>query len=208
MAAIVGSSGSGKSTLFKILSGMEKPDSGAVFYDGQNLESLDIRKVRRKTGVVLQNGMVTAGDIFTNIVGNSSRFTLDDAWAAAEAAGLAEDIRKMPMEMHTIVNECGTTFSEGQRQRLLIAAAIVRKPNVFFFDEATSALDNRVQAVVMESIGRIKATRIVIAHRLSTVIRADRIFVMERGEIVQCGTYGELVEQEGHFRELARRQTV
>ncbi|MBN1413218.1 MAG: NHLP bacteriocin export ABC transporter permease/ATPase subunit [Spirochaetales bacterium] len=208
LIAIVGSSGSGKSTFLRILLGMETPDSGAVFYDGQNLNSLDIRRLRKKIGVVLQNGKIMPGDIYSNITGNSPQLTLEDAWAAAEMAGMAGDIRKMPMEMHTIVNEGGTVFSEGQRQRLLIAAAIVRKPGIFFFDEATSALDNRTQAVVMESIGRIRATRVVIAHRLSTIINADRILVMDHGEIVQEGTYTELMKREGLFRELVKRQML
>jgi ATP-binding cassette subfamily C protein len=203
--AFVGPSGSGKSTLFRLLLGFEQPDSGGIYYDGQELSGLDIQAVRRQIGVVLQNGRLMSGDLFTNIVGSSSA-TLDEAWEAAAMAGFDEDIRKMPMGMHTVVSEGGGTLSGGQRQRLMIARAIVQKPRVLFFDEATSALDNRTQAIVSESLERLRATRVVIAHRLSTILNADQIYVMQGGRVVQHGTYRELVEQEGLFAELARRQ--
>ena len=203
--ALVGSSGSGKSTLFRLLIGFEEAEMGNIYYDGQDLSKVDIREVRRQTGVVLQNGKIMAGDIFTNIIG-SSTLTLDDAWEAARMAGLAEDIKAMPMGMHTIISDGGGTLSGGQRQRLLIARALVNKPRIIFFDEATSALDNRTQAVVSESLDNLKATRIVIAHRLSTIMNADRIFVLENGRVVQQGTYGSLIEEEGPFADLARRQ--
>lgn len=176
-----------------------------IYYDGQDLAGLDVEKVRHQLGVVLQNGQLIAGDIFTNIVGSSS-LTVDDAWEAARMVGLDEDIERMPMGMHTVLSEGGGTLSGGQRQRLLIARAIVNKPRILFFDEATSALDNRTQALVSESLERLQATRIVIAHRLSTVINADRIFVVDDGRVVQSGTYEELMGQEGLFVELARRQ--
>ena len=204
--ALVGSSGSGKSTLFRLLIGFEEPEIGSIFYDEKDLTKLDIREVRRQVGVVLQSGKIMAGDIFNNIVG-ASTLTLDDAWGAAEMAGLAEDIKAMPMGMHTVIGDGGGTLSGGQRQRLLIARALVNKPRVIFFDEATSALDNRTQAIVSESLDNLKATRIVIAHRLSTVMNADRIYVLENGRIVQNGTYDELMDEEGGlFAELAKRQ--
>jgi len=203
--ALVGSSGSGKSTIVRILLGFEEPDSGVVYYDGQNLKTLDMREVRRQIGVVLQNGKLFEGDIFTNIVGNSN-LTIDDAWEAAKMAGLDEDIDEMPMGMHTIISAGGGTLSGGQRQRLLIARAIVRKPRIIFFDEATSALDNNTQAIVSQSLDNLKATRIVIAHRLSTIINAEKIYVLEKGSIVQSGTYDELIKQKGLFAELAKRQ--
>jgi ATP-binding cassette subfamily C protein len=146
-----------------------------------------------------------SGDLFTNIAG-SSPATLEDAWEAARMAGFDEDIRAMPMGMHTVISEGASTLSGGQRQRLMIARAIVQRPRILFFDEATSALDNRTQAIVTESLDRLNATRIVIAHRLSTILHADRIFVIEAGRIVQTGTYAELIEQEGLFAELAKRQ--
>jgi len=205
--AIVGESGSGKSTLLRLLLGFEKPESGTVRYDGKELGSLDVREVRRQIGVVLQSAEVMAGDIRENIVG-STGLSIEEAWEAAAMAGLDADIREMPMGMHTVIADGGGTLSGGQRQRLLIARAIVRKPRILLFDEATSALDNRTQAVVSESLERLQATRIVIAHRLSTIRHADLIVVMKRGQIVQKGTYEELMEQDGEFAEMARRQTV
>jgi NHLM bacteriocin system ABC transporter ATP-binding protein len=203
--AFVGPSGSGKSTLLRLLLGFETPESGAVYYDGRELAGLDAQAVRRQIGVVLQNGRLMAGDIFTNIMG-SAPGTQEDAWEAARMAGFDEDVRAMPMGMHTVVSEGGGTLSGGQRQRLMIARAIVQRPRILFFDEATSALDNRTQAIVTGSLDRLSATRIVIAHRLSTILHADRIFVIEAGRIVQCGSYDELIGQDGLFAELAKRQ--
>ncbi|MCI0393741.1 MAG: NHLP bacteriocin export ABC transporter permease/ATPase subunit [Chloroflexi bacterium] len=203
--ALVGPSGSGKSTLLRLLLGFETPESGAIYYDGQDLASLDIQEVRRQTGVVLQNGRLLTGTILENIIG-SSLLTIDDAWEAARACGLDEDVKRMPMGLHTLVSEGGGTLSGGQRQRLLIARSVVTRPRILFFDEATSALDNRTQAIVSENLERLQATRVVIAHRLSTIINADHIFVMDGGRLVQSGTYRELMNQPGLFVDLARRQ--
>ena len=189
----------------RILLGFEEPESGSVYYDGQAFDSLNKDLVRRQVGVVLQNGSLMKGSIYQNIVGNSD-LGLDSAWEAARMAGLDEDIQQMPMEMHTVISEGGGTFSGGQRQRLMIARAIVHKPRMLFMDEATSALDNRTQNIVSESLDRLQATRIVIAHRLSTVINADRIYVMDQGQIVESGTYQELMDQNGLFSNLAKRQ--
>lgn len=204
--AFVGPSGSGKSTLFRLLLGFETPESGKVAYDGRDLTSLDLREVRRQLGVVMQNAQIMPGDLFTNIVGLSTNLTMDDAWEAARMAGLADDIEQMPMKLHTIINEGGSTFSGGQRQRLLIAAAIAKRPRILLFDEATSALDNQSQAVVSRSLETLQATRVVISHRLSTIVAADRIHVIDRGRIVQSGTYDQLLQEGGLFGELARRQ--
>ena len=203
--AIVGPSGCGKSTLFRLLLGFEKPESGAIYYDGQDLGGLDIQAARRQIGTVLQNGRIVDGDIFTNIIG-SKALSIDDAWEAARMSGLDKDIEAMPMGMHTFISQEGGGLSGGQRQRLMIARAIVSKPRILFFDEATSALDNRTQAVVSESLESLKATRIVIAHRLSTIVNADRIFVLEKGVVAQEGAYQELIEKEGPFADLAKRQ--
>ncbi len=203
--AIVGPSGSGKSTLLRLLLGFEQPEAGALYFDGQDLNNLDITAVRQQLGVVLQNGQVMTGDIFSNIIGVAN-LTLEDAWAAADVAGLKADIEHMPMGMHTLVSEGGSTLSGGQRQRLLIARAIARKPRILFFDEATSALDNQTQAAVSSSLENLDATRVVIAHRLSTIINADRIFVMDKGRIVQQGKYADLIRETGLFADLARRQ--
>ncbi|MGU3493099.1 NHLP bacteriocin export ABC transporter permease/ATPase subunit [Xanthobacteraceae bacterium A53D] len=203
--AIVGPSGAGKSTLLRILLGFEHPTSGSLFYDQQDVTSLDVRAVRRQMGVVLQNGHATTGSILDNILGGAP-LTEEDAWEAARMAGLDEDIRQMPMGMHTFAGENATLLSGGQRQRLLIARAVVRRPRLLLFDEATSALDNRSQKIAAERLAGLDATRIVIAHRLSTIMDADRIYVLDRGRVVEEGTYAELIASEGLFADLARRQ--
>lgn len=203
--ALVGPSGSGKSTILRMLLGFERPAAGFVGYDGQDLAHLDLKAVRRQLGVVLQRGTLLPGSMFENIVG-SAPLTHDDAWEAARMAGLDEDIKGMPMGMHTLIAEGGGTLSGGQRQRLMIARAIVRRPRILLMDEATSALDNRTQGIVSESLQHLNATRVVIAHRLSTIVKADRIYVLEAGRIVQAGTYDELIGTPGAFQRLAARQ--
>jgi ATP-binding cassette subfamily C protein len=204
--ALVGPSGSGKSTLFRILLGFEKPEAGQVYYDGWDLEKVDIRLVRQQLGVVLQGGQLMSGSIYENIVGAQPGLTLDDAWEAARRAGMAEDIESMPMGMHTVVTEGGGTLSGGQRQRLMIARAMITNPQIIYFDEATSALDNKTQEIVSESLGRLKATRIVIAHRLSTIVNCDRIIVLDKGQVVEEGSYQELLAKGGFFTNMAQRQ--
>lgn len=203
--AIVGPSGSGKSTLLRLLLGFEAPIDGTIYYDGQDLAGLEITAVRRQLGVVLQNSRMNAGTIFENISANAL-ISVTQAWAAAEMAGLADDIRALPMGMHTFISEGGTNFSGGQRQRLMIARALALKPNVLLFDEATSALDNRTQAIVTASLDSLGVTRIVIAHRLSTIRNADRIYVIQAGRVIQQGKFDQLVQQEGLFAQLAARQ--
>jgi NHLM bacteriocin system ABC transporter ATP-binding protein len=205
--AIVGPSGSGKSTLIRLLLGFEAPRTGAIYYDEQNLADLDQGAVRRQVGVVLQHDQLVPGTIADNIVG-LSLLTEGDAWATAEMVGLADDIRRLPLGMQTVVNEATSTFSGGQLQRLLLARAIAPRPAILLFDEATSALDNRTQALVMRGLGQLRATRIVIAHRLSTIVQADRIYVLAGGKVVQQGTYAALLETDGAFRELVRRQQL
>ena len=205
--AIVGHSGCGKSTLVRLLLGFEQPKSGAIYYDGQSFAELSPPSVRAQMGVVLQNGQLMTGDIFTNIVGQTA-LTQDDAWAAAEAAGIAEDIREMPMGMQTVISEGSNNISGGQRQRIMIARALAGKPAILIFDEATSALDNRTQAIVTESLNKLKTTRLVIAHRLSTIKECDRILVMDKGRLVESGTYEELLAQDGVFAQLVRRQVA
>ena len=203
--ALVGPSGAGKSTLLRLLLAFDRPETSSVYYDGHDLATIDITAVRRQIGVVLQSSKLTAGDIYTNIVG-SSNLPMDVAWEAARMAGLEDDLRAMPMGIHTVVSEGGGTLSGGQRQRLLIARALVHRPRILFFDEATSALDNRTQKIVGDSISQLHATRVVIAHRLSTIQNADRIYVFDRGKVVQAGTFTELMAQPGLFAELAARQ--
>ncbi|MFL6291511.1 MAG: NHLP bacteriocin export ABC transporter permease/ATPase subunit [Thermoanaerobaculia bacterium] len=203
--ALVGPSGAGKSTCLRLILGFEKPGSGSIYFDGQDLASLAVRSVRRQIGVVLQSGRPMAGSIVSNILG-SANLTIDAAWEAARMAGLEEDIKAMPMGMHTVISEGAETFSGGQKQRILIARAVVNRPRIVLFDEATSSLDNRTQDVVSKSLERLKATRIVIAHRLSTIQNADRIYVFEAGRVVEEGTYQELIEKGGAFARLAERQ--
>ena len=203
--AIVGPSGSGKSTLFRLLLGFEIPQSGTVYYDGQDFAGLDVISVRRQLGVVLQNGRVQQSSIFDNIA-CGALITFEEAWLAAQMAGLAEDIEQMPMGMYTVVSEGGSNLSGGQRQRLLIARALIGKPKIILMDEATSALDNRTQAVVAQSLETLSATRIVVAHRLSTIRHADRIYVLEAGRVVQVGSFTELIKQSGLFARLVTRQ--
>ncbi len=205
--ALTGPSGSGKSTLLNLILRFEIPHSGAIQLDGRELSSLDINAVRRQIGVVTQDGRIMAGSIFESICCGGVN-TMEEAWEAARSAGLAEDIEAMPMGMHTVVSEGGANLSGGQRQRLLIARALVLKPSILIFDEATSALDNRTQAIVAESLRRLKATRILVAHRLSTLRHADRIFVIEKGRVVQEGRYDELANEPGLFARLVSRQKL
>ena len=205
--AIVGASGSGKSTLLRMLLGFETPDSGFVRYDLKDLATLDLKHLRSRLGTVLQGGKLWAGDLLTNIVGTST-VGAEAAWEAARTAGLAADIEAMPMGLYTVVGEGLSTLSGGQRQRVLIARALVHNPRILLLDEATSALDNVSQAVVLEGLARLDATRIVIAHRLNTVRDADRIVVLEHGRIVQQGTFRELAEQRGPFSAMLARQVA
>ncbi|MDP6411813.1 MAG: NHLP bacteriocin export ABC transporter permease/ATPase subunit [Arenicellales bacterium] len=207
LVALIGHSGSGKSTLLRLLLGFDRPQQGRILYDGKDLAGLDVIAVRRQIGTVLQNGRLNSGSIYENIA-NHVRITLSEAWEAAADAGLAGDIEKMPMGIHTVVAEGGTNLSGGQRQRLLIARALATRPKMVFFDEATSALDNRTQSIVTEALDRRRVTRLVIAHRLSTIRNADRLIVLDRGQVAQHGTFAELSKAPGIFRELISRQLV
>ena len=206
--AIVGKTGCGKSTLMRLLLGFEKPQKGAVYYDGRDIERIDLKSLRRRIGVVMQNGKLFSGDIYSNIVISAPWLTQSDAWDAAEKAGIAEDIRRMPMGMNTIISEGSGGISGGQRQRLMIARAIAPKPKILMLDEATSALDNLTQKRISESLDSLKCTRIVIAHRLSTIKQCDRILVLDGGKITEDGTYDELIAQNGVFAELVERQRL
>ena len=205
---IVGSSGCGKSTLLKLLLGFEKPQTGRIYYDGRDIDGIDKRELRKRFGVVLQNGGLITGSIHDNITITTPSATLEQVQQAVRDAGLEKDIADMPMGLHTILSEGDGSISGGQKQRILIARAIVGKPKLLFFDEATSALDNATQASVCESLDRLSATRIVIAHRLSTIIRCDRIFVMDAGQIVEEGNFEQLMAKKGLFYDLASRQIL
>ena len=206
--AIVGKTGCGKSTLIRLLLGFEKAQKGAIYYDGKDINTLDLKSLRRKIGVVMQTGKLFMGDLFSNITISAPWLTLDDAWEAARMAGIAEDIERMPMGMNTLVSEGSGGISGGQRQRIMIARAIAPKPKILIFDEATSALDNITQKKVSESLDSLKCTRIVIAHRLSTIKHCDRIIYLEAGKIIEDGTYEKLIAKNGKFAELVERQIL
>ncbi len=206
--AIVGRTGCGKSTLVRLLLGFEKPEKGAVFYDAHDLNSIDPRALRKQIGVVIQNGQLFQGDIFSNITISAPQLTLDEAWEAAEMAGIAQDIRDMPMGMQTIISEGQGGVSGGQKQRLMIARAIAPKPKILIFDEATSALDNKTQKQVSDALDKLHCTRIVIAHRLSTIRNCDRILVMDNGAMIEEGSYEELIAKNGVFADLVARQRL
>lgn len=203
--ALVGGSGSGKSTLFRVLLGFEDHESGSILYDGVNRDDIDIRSFRDQVGIVLQDGKILQGTVLFNIIG-SSNFSRDAAWEAARMAGCESDIKALSHGMNTLLPPGGGTLSGGQKQRLLIARALVKKPKLLLFDEATSALDNESQNTVSESVNSLQATRIVIAHRLSTVKSADKVVVLEAGKIVEQGKYQDLIQQQGHFYDLVKTQ--
>jgi NHLM bacteriocin system ABC transporter ATP-binding protein len=203
--AIVGPSGSGKSTLLRLLLGLEMPTRGSVSYDDKDLKELDLRLVRRQIGSVLEGARLFPGSLHDNIAG-SAPLSSEQVLEAVRLAGLEADIARMPMGLDSAVTDGGSQISGGQRQRVIIARALVNRPRLLFFDEATSALDNRTQAIVQRSIERMNATRIIVAHRLSTIRDADRILVLEAGRIVESGRYDELVAKRGAFHRLARRQ--
>ena len=206
--ALVGKTGCGKSTLIRLLLGFEMPEKGAIYYDSKDIKKLDLRSLRRKIGIVTQNGDLFNGDIFSNITICAPELTLEEAWAAAETAGIAEDIRRMPMGMNTIISEGSRSISGGQKQRLMIARAIAPKPRILIFDEATSALDNLTQKKIADALDELNCTRIVIAHRLSTIKHCDRILVLDEGRIKEEGTYDELIELNGIFAQLVERQRI
>jgi len=206
--AVVGKSGCGKSTLVKLLLGFEFPERGTISYDGEPMNNLDLNSLRRCIGTVLQDGKLFSGDIYSNITITAPWLGMDEAWEAAEKAGIAEDIRKMPLGMRTFLGEGGSGISGGQKQRIMIARAIAPNPGVMILDEATSALDNLIQQTITDSMDTMKCTRIVIAHRLSTIRACDRIIALDGGKIVVSGTYSELIERGGFFAGLVKRQQI
>lgn len=206
--AFVGKSGCGKSTILRLLLGFETPERGTIFYGPHDVSKTNLRSLRNHIGTVMQDGKLFMGDIFSNITISTPTATLDDAWEAAEIAGIAGDIRKMPMGMQTLVTEGGGGVSGGQRQRIMIARAVCGRRRILMFDEATSALDNKTQKHVSDALEELKCTRVVVAHRLSTVRHCDRILVVDDGHIAEEGTYEELLAKNGLFAELVARQRL
>lgn len=207
MVAIIGPSGAGKSTLVRLLLGFETPESGGIYYDDKNLDDFDPRSVRTQIGTVLQNAALISGSLYENIVG-SGTYSNEAIERAIHFSGFAEDLKRLPMGLNTMVPMGGGSFSGGQKQRLMLARALVASPKILILDEATSALDNSTQEIVTTHLDRLRITRIVIAHRLSTVKNADRIYVLEKGQVVQFGTFKELAQQEGLFLSMLKRQTL
>jgi ATP-binding cassette subfamily C protein len=205
LIAVVGPSGAGKSSLVRLLLGFDDPQRGSIFIDGKDIRHLNKRALRQQFGVVLQNGRVLSGSVYHNITAGA-HVSREEAWEAARIAGLDKDIRALPMGMDTFLNEGASTISGGQRQRLMIARAVVRRPKLLIFDEATSALDNQTQEEVRRNLEKMNCTRIVIAHRLSSIANADRIYVLDGGQVVEQGSADQLMALNGRFAEMARRQ--
>ena len=203
---IIGTSGCGKSTLIRLLLGFENANEGSIYIDGFDIRELDLKSYRKKIGAVLQNSGLISGDIYSNITITKLDATMDEVNEAIELAGLSDDIAALPMGVHTPVSQENCTLSGGQRQRLLIARAIISKPSILIFDEATSALDNITQTQITESVNKLKCTKIIVAHRLSTIEHCDRILVMDKGVIVQEGTFDELKSTDGLLKQFIRRQ--
>jgi ABC-type bacteriocin/lantibiotic exporter with double-glycine peptidase domain len=206
--AIVGKTGCGKSTLMRLMLGLEKARKGVIYYDNKDIEKIDLKSLRQKIGVVMQDGKLFHGDILSNITIASPNIPAEKVWEAAEIAGIADDIKKMPMGIKTIVSEGSRGISGGQKQRILIARAIASNPKILMFDEATSALDNITQKKIADSLEGLNCTRIVIAHRLSTIKQCNRIIVLDKGKIAEDGTYQELMQKNGLFAELVSRQKI
>ena len=206
--AIAGESGAGKSTLFRLALGIDRPTAGAVYYDGRDLRHLNLKQVRRKVGAVPQSVRLHPQDLWDNIVAHHENTTTDEVWQTARAAGIESEIKAMPMGMMTMVGASGAVLSGGESQRVTIARSLMGSPRIMLLDEATNWLDNESQAEVMQNLALLTSTRIVIAHRLSTLEQADRIYVMQAGKVVQSGSFNELMEVGGVFRELVRRQVA
>ena len=204
--AIAGESGAGKSTLFRLALGVDRPSAGAVYYDGRDLRHLNLKQVRRKIGAVPQSVRLHPHDLWDNIVAHHEEATTEEVWQAARAAGIEREVKAMPMGMMTMVGSSGSVLSGGESQRVTIARSLIGSPRIMLLDEATNWLDNESQAEVMQNLSRLTSTRIVIAHRLSTLEQADRIYVMQAGKVAQSGSFKDLMEVDGVFRELVRRQ--
>ena len=206
--AIAGESGAGKSTLFRLALGIDRPSAGAVYYDGRDLRHLNLKRVRRKIGAVPQSVGLHPQDLWDNLVSHHEEVASEEVWSAVRTAEIEGQIKGMPMGMMTMVGTSGAVLSGGESQRVTIARSVIGAPRIMLFDEATNWLDNESQAKVMQNLTALTSTRVVIAHRLSTLEQADRIYVLQAGKVVQSGSFKELMEVDGVFRELVKRQIV
>jgi len=206
--ALVGPSGCGKSSIFRLLLRFEKPQSGKIYYSDRELNTLDISLVRKQMGVVLQDTLLFPGSIRENIVGVDVDLHDEAVYEVLRKVQLYDEVVAMPMRLNTLMTEFGKTLSAGQRQRLLLARALIWNPKILLLDEATSAIDNHTQKAIQEHLSSLKVTRIVAAHRLASIKTADKIYVIDNGQIEQSGTFTELISKEGLFRELAVRQQL
>lgn len=206
--AIVGPSGAGKSTLLSLLLRFYTPQSGSIYLDGIDVEDVDVNDVRARIGLVPQDPMIFTQSLYDNILYGRPTASETEVWQAAEQAYLADVIEDLPDGIHTLLGTKGVRLSGGQKQRVAIARAILRDPAILLLDEATSALDSKSEHVVQKSLNHLMATRttIIIAHRLATVLKADRIIVMDRGQIDAVGTHAELISEDGLYRRLAMMQ--
>jgi ABC-type bacteriocin/lantibiotic exporter with double-glycine peptidase domain len=204
--AIVGRSGCGKSTLARMIAGLYRPTEGKITFDGHDLKHLELKSLRRQIGVVFQSPSLFAGSIRAAIGLSDPTATLDKIVDAARLAAVETDIRAMPMGFDTILADGGASLSGGQRQRVALARALVHKPALLILDEATSALDSETERRVIRNLEDLRCTRIVLAHRLSTIVNADLILVMDGGEVVETGTHHELLSRGEHYSRLVAAQ--
>ena len=202
--AIAGESGAGKSTLFRLALGIERPSAGAVYYDGRDLRHLNLKQVRRKIGAVPQSVGLHPQDLWDNLVSHHQEVTSQEVWSAVRLAEIEDQIKAMPMGMMTMVGTSGAVLSGGESQRVTIARSVIGAPRIMLFDEATNWLDNESQARVMQNLTSLTSTRVVIAHRLSTLEQADRIYVLQAGKVVQSGSFKELMEVDGYSENWSR----
>jgi len=208
MVALVGASGSGKTTIMNILLRFYEPESGEVLIDGRDIRAITLKSLREQIGLVTQDVFLFNDTILNNIAYGRKRYTQDDVQRAAAVARAADFIAELPLGYETVVGERGIFLSNGQRQRISIARAVLKQPQILIFDEATSSLDSESEKLIQEAMAEVMKNRttFVIAHRLSTIIEADRILVVENGEIKESGDHRELLKKRGLYYSLYNLQ--